>query len=488
METPFAPNQETAPVLQPPRPNSRPTVPLHPGLPLLGNTLDFLRDPLGILRTLRQRYDRIVHLRIGGRHQYLLLRPEDVKHVLQENHRNYGRSPAFQILKIFLGNGLLTSDGDFWRRQRRLAQPAFHRQKLAALAQTMIAEATSWIRELGQRAGQQPVNVSQALMDVTMRIVCKTLFGSDVVGKLDGLATALETLQYSANQRIVSPIRLPLSWPTPANRRFRRAGRVVDSFIYGVIAQRRQAGDEGDDLLSMLQSAVDEDTGEQMSNGQLRDECVTLFSAGHETTAVSMAWTLHLLAQHPDVLARLRTEVETVLGDAELPTPDQFRALTYTLQVIQESLRLYPPAWLMSRLAFADDQIGPYTIPAGGVVLLCPYLLHRDPVAWPDPERFDPNRFAPGWDKQRSGSSGEPHDRPGHDRPGHDRHSYAYLPFGGGPRLCIGNQFALMEMQILLSLLVRTFDFGPVTNQPPTPQPLITLRPKRPLYLKLEMR
>lgn len=441
-------------------------VPLHPGLPVLGHTLAFIRNPLAILRTLHQRYDRVVHLRIGGRDQYLVLRPEDAKHVMQENHRNYGRSPAFYVLKIFLGNGLLTSDGEFWRRQRRLAQPAFHRQKLAALAQTMVDETADWVDELKQADPDRAVNVSQAFMDVTMRIVCKTLFGSDVVGQLDGLSAALDTLQYQANQRMLSPLRFPMSWPTLPHLRFRRAGTLVDSFIYGVINQRRQPGaQQHDDLLDMLLNAEDEETGERMSDKQLRDECITLFAAGHETTAVSMAWTLHLLTQHPEVLTRLRSEVQSVLGTDRTPAPERFRALSYTMQVVQESLRLYPPAWIMSRLAHQDDPIGPYTIPAGATALVCPYLLHRDPTYWPDPERFDPDRFAPGADK--------------------DRHSYAYLPFGGGPRLCIGNQFALLEMQILLALLVRAFNFSPVRHQRVRPQPLITLRPKRPIRMNL---
>ena len=460
METPLAPNQPTS--LRP--------VPIHPGLPMLGNTLAFLRNPLATLHTLQKRYDRLVHLRIGGRHQYLVLQPEDAKHVMQENHRNYGRSPAFNVLKIFLGNGLLTSEGDFWRRQRRLAQPAFHRQKLAVLAQTMIHETADWVDELTQLDLSRPVNVSQAFMDVTMRIVCKTLFGSDVVGKLDGLSAALDTLQYQANQRMLSPIRFPMHWPTPAHVRFRKAGVLVDSFIYGVINQRRHENtDERDDLLAMFQSAEDEDTGERMSDQQLRDECVTLFAAGHETTAVSMAWTLHLLTQHPDVLARLQTEAKTILGDARTPPPDAFRALPYAMQVVQESLRLYPPAWIMSRLALADDPIGPYTIPAGATALVSPYLLHRDPVSWPDPERFDPERFAP------NVVGGTP-----------ERHSYAYLPFGGGPRLCIGNQFALMEMQILLAMLVRTLTIKPVADGKIEPHPLITLRPKRPITVYFE--
>ncbi|GAB4010515.1 cytochrome P450 [Spirosoma migulaei] len=441
-------------------------VPLHPGLPILGNTLAFLRNPLSTLHTLQRQHDRLVHLRIGGRNQYLVLRPEDVKYVMQENHRNYGRSPAFEILKVFLGNGLLTSDGDFWRRQRRLAQPAFHRQRLAALTTTMIAETASWIAELKQHNTKQPVNISQAFMDITMRIVCKTLFGSDTTGKLDGLSSALDTLNYLANKKMLSPIRFPYSWPTPDNVRSKRARMQVDSFIYGVIDQRRQRDEDKDDLLGMLLSAEDEDTGEKMSDKQLRDECVTIFSAGHETTAVSMAWTIYLLSQHPDILARLQAESRTVLGDATTPAPEAFRSLTYALQVVQESLRLYPPAWIMSRRAHNPDHIGPYTIPAGDTALISPYLLHRDPANWPDPDRFDPDRFAPGGPKEQL-------------------HSYAYLPFGGGPRLCIGNQFALMEMQILLAMLVRSFEFTPVVNQRIIPNPLITLRPNQAVRINL---
>ncbi len=415
--------------------------------------------------------ERVVHLRVGGRHQYLVLTPEDSKHILQENNRNYGRSPAFRVLQIFLGNGLLTSDGDFWRRQRRLAQPAFHRQKLAALANTMISESAAWVDELGQQDLSRPVNLSQAFMDVTMRIVCKTLFGSDVSTSLAKLSSALESLNYLANARMLSPVRFPMHWPTPGNLRFRRAGVVVDTFIYGVIEQRKQQTEKThDDLLDMLRLAEDEETGETMSEKQLRDECVTLFAAGHETTAVSMAWTVYLLMRNPAVLTRLRQEINTVLGTEKTPAPELFRQLTYTMQVIQESMRLYPPAWIMSRMALGDDAIGPYVIPRGDTALVSPYLLHRDPANWPDPDRFDPDRFAPGL-------SG-----PGRDK---ERPAYAYLPFGGGPRLCIGNQFALMEMQILLALLVRQFDLRAVSDRPIPTQPLITLRPGKPIQAYL---
>jgi len=443
-------------------------VPVHPGLPLLGNALSLARDPLGLFTKLHRTYGRVVRISIGGRRQYVLFQPEDVKHVLQENNRNYVRSPAFMVLKRFLGEGLLTSDGEFWRKQRRLAQPAFHRQKITLLAETMVHESAAWVAELTKLDLSKPVNISQSYMDVTMLIVCKTLFSTNVEGRLDGLSHSLETLNVLANKALLSPIKVPRTWPTPNNIRYNRSLERVNALIYEFIHTRKQTGDRHDDLLDMLLHATDEDTGEGMSEQQLRDECVTLFTAGHETTAVSMAWLTYLLAQHPDVVTRLRTEADAVLGDnvpGTLPPVAAFRSMPYALQVVQEALRLYPPAWAMSRMALADDQIGPYRIPKGDTVVVSPYLLHHDPTNWPDPDRFDPDRFAEGRDKERP--------------------AYAYLPFGGGPRLCIGNQFALMEMQILLTFFVRTFDFQLVNAAAIKPKPLITLRPNRPIQVKL---
>ncbi|MEZ0539582.1 cytochrome P450 [Fibrella arboris] len=448
-------------------------VPVHPGLPLFGNALSLARDPLGFFTRLHRQYGQVVRLTIGGRRQHLVFQPEYAKHVLQENNRNYVRSPAFVVLKRFLGEGLLTSDGDFWRSQRRLAQPAFHRQKITLLAETMVQESAAWIAELKHLNLSQPVNMSQAYMDVTMHIVCKTLFSTNVEGRLDGLSHSLETLNVLANKSLLSPIKVPRSWPTPNNLRYNRARAQVDALIYAFIHTRKQTGDRRDDLLDMLLYATDEDTGQGMSEQQLRDECVTLFTAGHETTAVAMAWVTYLLALHPDVVAKLRAEADAVLGTlpsepGSPPPVAAFRSMPYSLQVVQEALRLYPPAWAMSRMALNDDQLGPYRIPKGDTVIVSPYLLHHDPANWPDPDRFDPDRFAEGRDK--------------------DRPAYAYIPFGGGPRLCIGNQFALMEMQILLHLFIRAFDFELVNAAAIRPKPLITLRPNHPIQVNLTLR
>ncbi|QJW91073.1 cytochrome P450 [Spirosoma taeanense] len=441
-------------------------IPVHPGLPVVGNTLSYLRDPLAFLRGLQQQYgsERMVRISVGGRLTTLMLKPEETKQVLQENNRNYGRGKSFAILREFLGNGLLTSDGDFWRRQRRLAQPAFHRQKLILLAETMISEAVAWAERLETMDRQKPVNISAATTDVTLRIVTKTLFGSDLGSRSSDLGRALSHLNHVANNAVINPFRLPKWVPTPDNRAFEKARREVDQLIFSIIETRQRTGESHDDLLDMLLRATDDETGEGMSDAQLRDEMVTLFTAGQETTATSMAWTLYLLAQHPDVLARVKAEISTTLGPRDRPSADDLRAMPFLSQVINESLRLYPPAWVMSRLSLGPDRFGEYMIDANQGVLLSPYVLHHDPATWPKPDQFNPDRFAPELMKDKS------------DR---ERHPYSFIPFGGGPRLCIGNQFALMEMQALLTVLLHRFDLQSVPGLHIKPQPLITLRPKQ---------
>lgn len=442
-------------------------IPVHPGLPIVGNTFEYLRDPLAFLRRLLREYgqERLVRINVGGRITTLMLKPEETKQVIQENNRNYGRGKSFAILREFLGNGLLTSEGDFWRRQRRLAQPAFHRQKLTMLAETMIDEAMNWVDRLEKSNTRQPIDSLASTTDATLRIVTKTLFGSSLGERLDDLARALANMNHVVNNAVINPIRLPRWVPTPDNRAFVRASQKLNGLIYGIIQTRRQSGDERDDLLDMLLHATDEETGEQMSDGQLRDEMLTLFTAGYETTAVSMAWTMYLLAQHPDVLSRAKAEIRAVLGQRDRPSADDLRAMPYLSQIINESLRLYPPAWLMSRLSLGPDRLGNYTLEANQGVLVSPYILHHDPDSWPDPERFIPDRFAAEMIK--------------------DRHPYAFMPFGGGPRLCIGNQFALMEMQALLTILLHRFDLRPAPGLSVTTQPLISLRPKQTIRIYL---
>ncbi|QKZ12426.1 cytochrome P450 [Spirosoma sp. KUDC1026] len=448
-------------------PVTRP-IPVHPGLPLVGNSLEYLRDPLAFMRRLLHQYsdERIVQINVGGRVTHLMLKPEETKQVLQENNRNYGRGKSFAILRAFLGEGLLTSEGDFWRRQRRLAQPAFHRQKLALLANTMIDEAVTWVDRLAKLDRTKPVNISAATTDATLRIVTKTLFGAGLGPELDQISTALNNLNFIANRRVLNPFKLPKWIPSPDNQAFDKAYQTVDSLIYGIVDERRQTGANHDDLLDMYLRATDEETGEGMSNKQLRDEMVTLFVAGYETTATSLAWTLHLLSLHPDILTKAKVEIKQVLDGRDRPSPDDLRSLPYLSQIINESLRLYPPAWIMSRLSFGPDQLGDHRLNSDQGVLLCPYVLHHDPASWPNPEQFNPDRFAGDWSK--------------------DKHPYAFLPFGAGPRLCIGNQFALMEMHAILATLLSRFSVRPASTTSVGTRPLITLRSKRPIQLFLE--
>lgn len=442
-------------------------IPVYPGLPVVGNTFEYLRDPLAFLRRLLSEYghERVVRINVGRRITHLVLKPEETKQVLQENNRNYGRGKSFAILREFLGDGLLTSEGDFWRRQRRLAQPAFHRQKLTILAETMIDQADLWVNRLEKLDRTEPVNMSAAVMDVTLRIVTRTLFGAGLSEELDDLSNALSNLNRIANNAVINPIRFPKWVPTPGNRTYNRATKQVNDLIYSIIKDRRASGESRDDLLDMLLRAVDDETGDGMSDKQLRDEMLTLFTAGHETTATSLAWTVHLLTQHPDVVARIKAEINRVLGNRNQLTANDLRGLTYLSQVINESLRLYPPAWVMSRLSLGPDRLADYAIDAQQGVLLSPYVLHHDPESWPDPERFDPERFAPEQVKAR--------------------HPYAFLPFGGGPRLCIGNQFALMELQALLATLLHRFDVRSAASAYVNAQPLITLRPRQPICVYL---
>ena len=438
-------------------------------LPLIGSTVDFIRNPLGLMGHCRQQYDRLVQFTVVGRNLLLTLTPEDAKQVLQENNKNYVKSLAYDVLKTFLGNGLLTSEGDFWRRQRRLAQPAFHRQRLALLVDGMVEETAELIRQCRQQDLATPVDISNEMMKLTLAIVTRSLFSSDVKAHLNNVSDSLDTIMHTAYKELFNIFPITRQLPVPRTIRFRKAVSQVETVIYEIINQRRAAGNGArhDDLLAMLMEARDEETGEQMTNQQLRDEVTTIFMAGHETTANALSWALYLLAQHPDVVRKMRDEIAQVLGSDSRPTAENLRGLPYTLQVVQEVLRLYPPAWVVSRRPLGSDQFGDYPVAVPGidVVLVAPYILHRDPRHWHSPEAFDPEHFSPDHVK--------------------DRPTYAYLPFGGGPRICIGNNFALMEMQVALAMLIQAFDFGLTGSAPVEPEPGITLRPKGGMQLRV---
>ncbi len=396
----------------------------------------------------------------------LVFHPDGVQHVLQDNHANYTKQTrAFAGLKPLLGNGLLVSDGDFWLRQRRLMQPAFHRQQINTFAEMMIAE-TDAMLDRWARANQpgKPINVQHEMMRLTLAIVTQALFGSKV-GDPDGtLGKNIGILLGDSTFRFDHPFYPPLWAPTGQNRRFKKARAELDRVIYSLIASRRSAAAEQHDLLNLLMAAQDPASGQGMSDTQLRDEVMTLFLAGHETTAVSLSWTLYLLSQHPQVEARLRDELDETLGGRP-PTLGDLPALSYTRMVLDESMRLYPPAWITERKALADDEICGYSVPAGTTVVVSPFATHRHVHFWTDPEVFDPQRFS------AERSAGRPR--------------YAYFPFGGGPRQCIGNNFALIEAQLILALIVQRCRLEMAPGWKVEPEPLVTLRPKGGLWMVL---
>jgi cytochrome P450 len=424
---------------------------------LLGSMPDFLNDSLGYLRRMAQDYGDVVRYRVAHMIWYQVNHPDGIACILQENNRNYGKGAlTLGILRPVAGNGLFLSEGEFWLRQRRLMQPTFHHKHLAGFG-AMIVEATQARLERWEAyaSSGQPLDIMSEMSALTSDVVSRVLF-STPAGDSAGVAQAVSTLAEDIGYRFAVPFYPPPPVPTPRNRRQRAALAALDRATYEIIAARRRGDTNGDDLLSLLLNVRDEETGEGMSDRQLRDEVITLFVAGHETTAVALTWVWHLLAAHPDAAERVRTEQAGVLGD-RVPAAADLPQLTYTRMVIDETMRLYPPAWITNRQALADDEICGYHIPAGAIVLLSPYVLHRHPDYWNRPDTFDPERFTP------ERSAGRPH--------------YAYFPFGGGPRQCIGKGLALIEMQLILAAVAQRFRLRHAPGHAAVPQGQLTLRP-----------
>ena len=424
------------------------------GHPLLGSLPDVRRDPIGLFLESFRRYGDLVRFRFGPATAHLVSAPAGVNHVLAENHRNYGKQTrGYRNLRYVLGNGLLTAEGDHWRRQRRIAQPAFHRQRIAGFGQTMARAAREAAASLSARRGQT-VDVHQEMMRLTLRIVGETLLAHDPTDAADEVGAALKYLLSLANERSSRVLDLPPLLPTRENRRFRRALATLDAVVLRMIAERRsRPGDRGD-LLSMLIQARDAETGEAMDDRQLRDEAMTIFLAGHETTANALTYTWVLLSRYPAAMRQLRAELSQVLG-GRAPSAEDLPRLTLTRRILQEAMRLYPPAWIISRSATGADEIGGFPIPAGSLILISPYVVHRHPGLWSNPEGFDPERFAV--EPPRG----------------------AYLPFGGGPRMCIGNAFASMEAELVIATLAQDLTFELAPGEPVDLEASITLRPRK---------
>jgi cytochrome P450 len=425
------------------------------------------RNPTTAFLDAARRYGEVVYFRIGPRQGFLITNPRDVRHVLQDNARNYHKSPLYEKLKIFLGNGLLTSEDEFWLRQRRIAQPAFSRQRVAALAGTM-AEAA---RETADRwqdlaAAGRPVDVEEEMMRLTRTVVLRTLLGGDLGPDGDAVDSAWTTINEYVGESFWS-LGIAEKFLTAKRKRFEAARDVLRATVDHVISERRRHPSDRADLLSMMMTARDEETGETMTDEQLRVEVTTFLLAGQETTALALTWTWYLLSQHLDVRERVDREIDAAL-DGRPPEYGDLANLPYARMVIDEALRIYPPAWGFSRQALADDELGGFHLPRGWLVFIIPYVLHRQAAFWPDPDEFDPDRFLP----ERSA----------------DRQKFTYLPFGAGPRQCIGNHFALLEAHVILATLAQRFRPRLVAGQRVETWPLITLRPRFGLPMIIESR
>ncbi len=424
---------------------------------------------LNFLLRVRSEYGDVARYRLGTLNAYLISHPDGVRRVLQENVKNYTKDHfSYRMVSWVMGNGLISSQGSFWLRQRRLAQPAFHKNRIAAMGRLMT-EAT---REMMQQweshaASGEPLSIVREMMQLTLRVLGDTLFGLSVTPHAETVARSFEVM----NEQIITRGRnlqlLPPVLPTRYDRELRAAIRALDTVVYNIIAERRRSNEDSGDLLSMFILARDDETGEKMDDKQLRDEVLTMLFAGHETTATTLSWAWALLDQHPAEEARLHAELDEVLG-GRLPTVEDLPRLPYTRMVMEETLRLYPPAYVYSRKVQQDDVIGGYQIPAGSLVDISPWVTHRHPDFWEAPDTFRPERFSAEQVAQRSRS--------------------AYFPFSYGPHQCIGNNFAMMEAQLILASVAQHYRLRCVPGYQPTPEPLITLRPKGGLPMLLQRR
>ena len=422
------------------------------------------RDPIPFFTRIAAEYGDAVQFQVGRQTIILVNHPDLVRDLFVTKHRSFHKSRVLQRSKIILGEGLLTSEEEFHKRQRRLAQPAFHRDRIARYAEVMVQRAdamrASW------RDGQT-LDMHREMMRLTLSVVAKTLFDAELGGEDEEIGRALTTL-IDLFPLLMNPLSTKLrKLPIPSTFRFRGAIRRLDQTIYGIIEERRASGEDRGDLLSMLLLAQDvEGDGGGMSDKQVRDEAMTLFLAGHETTANALAWTWYLLAQHPEVANEMYRVIDEVLG-GELPTANDYPRLQYVEMVLAESMRLYPPAWAVSRLAIEDVDLGGYSIPRDAVVVASQAVLHRDPRFWDQPARFDPMRFTP--DAKAA------------------RPKYAYFPFGAGPRLCIGEGFAWMEGVLILATIAQKWSMELLSHNV-KPKASITLRPAGGIKVRLASR
>jgi cytochrome P450 len=428
---------------------------------LLSNTLHVLKNPVDFFGKLTKDYGPIATINFLGKKYFIVQHPESIKHVLLQNHKTYYKGAA-KLLSIFLGDGLSTSNGELWLRQRRIMQPAFHKQRLLVMLNIINEETTSFISRLNIVDHKKPINISQEFLQLTISIISRAMFSTALKEEMQKMVDTLEALASYASAWMKAVIKVPVNWPTPANNKFKNNCKVFDDIIYGIIKRRRNRSDAHDpsvepDLLDMLMDYYDEETKCGIPDKQLRDEATTMFMAGHETTAQTLSWIIYHLAKDKEIYYKVKNEGNVIFAK-QIPAFDDLPDLVYTKQVIQEGLRHYPPVWALVRKPFNDDVINGIKIPALSTVLINIYGMHHHVGHWQTPEVFNPEHFNKEQQEQR--------------------HPYAYLPFGGGPRLCLGNGFAMMVMQVVISRLCQHFEFDVPDGYEPKVEPNITLRAK----------
>jgi cytochrome P450 len=443
-------------------------VPGPRGYPPLGLFPQLRRDPLRFLTEAARRYGEVVSLPLGPRRAYLLADPAHIQHVLQVQADRYRKGASVARIKPLFGEGLTTSEGALWQRQRQLMQPLFQGQRLLPWAD-VIAKATAamlarWEPLVGRG---QPLELAAALRDLTQGIMRQILFGLDTQPDAQAAEQALTKAVGQLDRHIWAILPAPGWLPTPHNRQLHQVLHTLDAYVYRRIAEHSRPRPAADNLLARLLAARDDTTGERMPARQLRDEAVTLWVAGHTTVAAALAWTWYLLAQQPEVACALHVELDTVLGDRH-PTPQDLPHLRYTRVVLHESLRLYPPTWVTARTPLSPDEIGGHHIPPQSTLLVSPYVLQRHPAFWEHPEQFDPERWTP------ERTAGRP--------------PLAYFPFGGGPRRCIGQNLAMLEMLVILAMMAQAYEFRLVPGYPVEPEARITLRPRDGILMTLHQR
>lgn len=447
--------------------------PSPPAIPVLGHA-NFLRDGrLDHLMRMVLNHGDVVRLNLAGLTAHMCAHPDHVERVLVSDHRLFTKQTrGYDKLRMFLGNGLVTSEGTFWQRQRRIAQPAFAKKRIAGFAHTMV-RCTEELFPLWDRAAErgESRDIHADMMRLTLRIASLTLLSTDPSAQADAVGEALDVVLHEANDRINSLVDPPDWLPTRRVRRYLGARKTLDDIVIGMIQTRRRTlserGEGKDDLLQMLLEAKDEVTGEGMTDAQLRDEAMTMFLAGHETTANALTWSLYLLSRYPQAARTVADEAGNTLGDRSA-TADDMPHLEASRRALLESMRLYPPVWIVGRTPSEDVRFDGYPVPAGSLVFLSQWVTHRHPRFWDDPEGFDPDRFAP--ERQKA------------------MHRQQYFPFLAGPRMCIGQGFAMLEGQLLLSTLLRRYRIDVVPGHPIEPEPLVTLRPKHGIMARIHRR